>query len=259
MFIDSHAHLDMSEYEKDRTEVIERAFTRGIDHIVNIGIDVASSRKAIALARIYKKRISATIGLHPHSASEWGRGAADALRQMALEPEVVAYGEIGLDFYRNHSSREDQLKAFVEQLDLAVELQLPVVIHDREAHRETLTALRSRLSSLKGGVIHCFSGDAKMADLVVSKMNFYISIPGTVTYAKAVTVQDVVRNLPAERLLLETDAPFLAPVPFRGKRNEPAYVFHTARTVAEIKGMDLNELGAITSSNARNLFGLSRS
>ena len=253
MLIDSHAHLELEEFDHDRDEVIDRADNAGVKAIVCVGIDLADSKKAVALAQRCSM-IYATVGVHPHDADSITPETYEELRRLALQEKVVAYGEIGLDFFRNRSPQKVQVERFSEQLDLCVELGLPVVIHDREAHKETLEMLKSKKGKLIG-VIHCFSGDYKMARQCLD-LGFYISIPGTVTFKKSDVLREVVRKVPMERLLVETDAPFLAPEPKRGKRNEPAFVFHTAVRVAEIRGMHYEELAEQTTKNARELFGI---
>lgn len=253
MLIDSHAHLELEEFDKDRDEVIERAKEAGVGAIVAVGIDLADSKKAVALARRYPM-VYATVGVHPHDAAAVNPETYEELRALADEDKVVAYGEIGLDFFRNRSPREVQIRRFGEQLDLSVELGLPVIIHDRDAHAETVEMLKAHKGKLRG-VVHCFSGDYEMARQCID-LGYYISIPGTITYKKSDVLRHVVQNVPLERLLVETDAPFLAPEPKRGKRNEPAFVFHTARRVAEIRGTLYEVVANTTAQNARELFGI---
>lgn len=254
MVTDSHAHLDMPEYDQDRDEVLKRAFQGGVQRIITIGIDLASSLKALELAGKYDF-IFSTVGYHPHNAKEVDPNVLDRLSQLAREPKVVAWGEIGLDFFRRHSSPERQRAAFHEQLDLARLLDLPVIIHSRDANEEIVQDLRKRKNHNQNGVVHCFSGDYRTAVELVD-MGFYISIPGTVTYKNASVVQDVAARLPLDHLLVETDAPYLTPVPHRGKRNEPLFVTHTVRKIAELRHLDFEEVAARTSENAKRLFRL---
>ncbi len=207
----------------------------------------------MALARLYEP-VYAAVGIHPHEVKEIDALTYDALRILARQEKVVAIGEIGLDFFYDLSPREVQLRCFQEQLNLADELELPVIIHDREAHAETLEILRSRKGRLQG-VLHCFSGDWAMACECL-ELGFHLSVAGPVTYRKADQLRAVAREIPLERLLIETDAPYLAPQPYRGKRNEPAYVVETARTLAEIRGIPVDELERQTTANARRLFGI---
>jgi TatD DNase family protein len=253
MLIDTHAHLEMTDYDEDRDEVLRRAVEGGVRQIVTIGIDRLSSHKSLKLAKAYDF-LFATVGVHPHNAKDVDARALDELARLAAEPEVVAWGEIGLDFYRRHSPRAQQIDAFESQLALASGLNLPVIIHSREANSEVFDILKKRKGDVKG-VIHCFSGDVQLAYAYMD-MGYYISIPGTVTYKKASLVQDVATHIPLERLLLETDAPFLAPVPKRGKRNEPALIVHTAEKIAQLRHQDFEAIARQTTENARKIFSL---
>jgi TatD DNase family protein len=256
MLIDSHAHLDMDDFDADRDQVIKRAVQGGVMAIITVGIDLASSRKAAEIASKYEF-IYATVGYHPHNADEADAKELEKLRSLASEPKVVAWGEIGLDFFRRLSPPEKQVKAFERQLDMATEQGLPVIIHDRDAHTDLLRILKSRKRQYRG-VIHCFSGDYDLAmDLI--ELGFYISFPGTVTYKSAVDTQAAAARVPMERLLVETDCPYLTPVPFRGKRNEPLYVKHTAGKIAQLRQLDFEELAQATSANTVRLFDLPES
>ncbi len=254
MLIDSHAHLDMDDFDADRDKVLERAAQGGITHIITMGIDGESSIAALKLSQEYDF-VYAAVGYHPHSADECETGDLDALRSMASEPEIVAWGEIGLDYYRGYSSPEAQQRIFSRQLEIADDLNLPVIIHDREAHDDVFEMLKKMGKGEKKGVIHCFSGDTDLA-MAFLDLGYYISIPGTVTYKKAYHVKEVASAIPLESMLIETDAPFLAPVPKRGKRNEPAFVSFTAHEIARLRNIDFEEVARRTSENAKNLFGL---
>ena len=254
MLIDSHCHLDMKDFNKDRGEVIGRARKEGIVHMISIGIDVKSSESALALARQYSF-ISATVGCHPHDADACGARDLETLSRMAAEPEVVAWGEIGLDYYRNYSKKENQRKIFEAQLDMARAAELPVIIHDRDAHHEVYATLEKMGKGERKGVIHCFSGDKDLAEAFIA-LGYYISIPGTVTYKKAVQIKEVAAKIPLDRMLVETDAPFLAPVPRRGRRNEPSLVTHTAREIARLRDIPFETVSEQTTRNARKIFGL---
>lgn len=254
ILIDSHAHLEMSDYKDDRNEVITRARESGIGYIVTVGIDIATCKKALALADEFDT-IYAIVGVHPHNVKHINEKTYTQLKEFLRHEKVRAVGEIGLDFYRNLSPRNVQLKRFRELISLAREVKLPMVVHDRDAHEETLSILREEKAFEVGGVIHCFSGDYAMASQCFD-MGFYISIPGTVTFKKAHALQDVVKRSPLERMLIETDAPFLAPVPFRGKRNEPSYVRFVADALAQLKGVAVEEVARVTSSNAQSVFGI---
>jgi TatD DNase family protein len=252
MWFDTHAHLDMNDYDTDRPQVIERALAQGVEGIITIGIGLESSRKALALAKTYKN-IWATVGVHPHDAASFQPEFLPRLAELAQDKLVVAIGEIGLDFYRNLSPREKQKEVFRSLIQLAQTVSMPAVIHDREAHEEVLTILREEKAGEIGGVFHCFSGDWEMAKKCLD-LNFFLSITGAITYKKGSVLEDVVRRAPMEALLLETDAPFLSPHPFRGKRNEPAYVVHTAEHVAGIRGMALEDLSRVVLQNTRRAF-----
>jgi TatD DNase family protein len=195
------------------------------------------------------------LGVHPHNAKEIEEETYFVLKELCRDEKVRAYGEIGLDFFRNLSPREVQIERFREQIGLARELRLPIVVHDREAHRETLEILKSERAEECGGIIHCFSGDESMAKACI-EMGFYISVPGTITFKNAERFQETVRSLPLESLLVETDAPFLAPVPFRGKRNESSYVRYTAQKVAEVKKVSFEKVAEMTTENALRVFKL---
>jgi TatD DNase family protein len=254
MLIDSHAHLDMEDFDPDRQEVLERALQSGITHIITIGIDLPSSLKALELANVYDF-IYSSVGYHPHNSNNIDQQALKELGKMVSEPKIIAWGEIGLDFYRRYSPPDLQMEAFKRQLEMAIDFDLPVIIHDRDAHEELLTILQKVGKGKRKGVIHCFSGNYDLA-MALIEMGYYISIPGTVTYKNALQVQDVASRIPLERILLETDAPFLAPVPKRGKRNEPLFVTYTAQMIAELRNMDFKEVAHQTSENAKRLFNL---
>ena len=254
MLVDTHAHLDMMGDEKEIDTVIHRAVNGGVSRIISVGIDTDSSRAAVRLAREYAC-VYAAVGCHPHHADACSRSELEELAGMASRREVVAWGEIGLDFYRNYASREAQQRIFEDQLALADELHFPVIIHDREAHEAVYATLKKSGKGKERGVIHCFSGDLSLAEALMD-LGYFISIPGTVTYKNASMVKQVASTIPMDRLLMETDAPFLAPVPKRGKRNEPLYVTYTAQEIARLRGISIDELAARTSENAGRLFGL---
>jgi TatD DNase family protein len=261
VLIDSHAHLDFPQFDADRTDVIDRAGAAGVQAIVNVGADLASSRRAVALAAKHDS-IYAAVGMHPHDAKKLDGAALAELRELAQRPKVVAVGEIGLDFYRDLSPRDVQRRAFQAQLAWATRVGKPVIIHDREAHDEIMQILTNWAAELKGtqlagrlGVLHTFSGDLSMAERAMD-MGFYISISGPVTYKNARQLADLVRILPLERLLVETDCPYLTPQPHRSKRNEPAYVRLVAERIAALRGIPLDDVAEATTANARRLFGL---
>jgi TatD DNase family protein len=256
MLVDSHAHLDFPQFDADRQEVIARAQEAGVEIIINAGAGLEASQGGVALSETYPQ-VYAAVGVHPHEAKTLNEGVLAELRALAQQPKVVAVGEIGLDYYRDLSPRPVQRQAFQQQLALARELGKPIIIHDREAHKDVMNMLRRwvREGDQPVGVMHCFSGDLAMAREVI-EMGFYISIPGPVTFTNDRRLPELVRALPLERLLIETDCPYLTPHPHRGKRNEPAYVRLVAEAIAQIREIPLEKVARITTANARALFGL---
>jgi TatD DNase family protein len=254
MLVDSHAHLDLPEFGPDLPRVIQRATESGVTTILTVGIEPASCRKALEIAEAYP-HIFAIIGIHPHNAAEVGEKDLADLQDLARHPKVRAWGEIGLDFYRNLSPPAIQKERFRQQIQIGKELGLPLVIHSRSATQETIAILQEEGVGEQGGVIHCFSGDEETAQIYLD-MGFVVSIPGVITFNKAQGLREVVKGLPPEGFIIETDAPFLAPVPYRGKRNEPAFVRYTAETIARIRGQDISEVAANTTANARRVFNI---
>lgn len=255
--VDSHLHLDYDRFDGERDGVVARAVAAGVGAMITIGTDLATSRAAVALAERYGP-VWAAVGVHPNEADGWDEGTADALRALAAHPKVVAIGEIGRDNHWDRVAPARQQEVFEAQLALAAELGMPVVIHDREAHDEIMETLRrwvSRLTSQSGpGVLHCFSGDGRMAREALA-LGFYLGVDGPVTFKNAAALHELVSGLPLNRLLIETDAPFLTPHPRRGKRNEPAYVRYVAEQVAALMGRPVEEVATVTTGNARRLFG----
>ena len=251
-FIDTHCHLDMLAGEQELDAIIDSAYTVGVKQIITVGIDLKSSQKAVQYAERYPG-VYATIGVHPHNSAAITDGYIEQLIKLAEHHKVVAYGEIGLDFVKLHAPKETQLEQFERQVELAGDLGLPLVIHDRQAHDDILTILKKYLPFPAGGVMHCFSGDLQFAEEVLG-LGFYISIPGVVTFNKAAELQKVAQHIPLASLLIETDAPFLAPVPMRGRKNKPDYLLYTAQKIAELQGMSLDEVACITTANAVKLF-----
>jgi TatD DNase family protein len=254
MLIDSHAHLEMPEFKKDLEAVIQRAKESGVEYIFTIGTEKKDWKRALEIVNSHPS-IYAVLGVHPHNVKEIDDRDYSVLKGLCRNGKVKAYGEIGLDFFRNLSPRDIQLKRFREQIGVAKELGLPVVIHDREAHQETLEILKSEKAEECGGIIHCFSGDYEMAKACID-MGFYISIPGTITYKNADRFREIVKKIPLESLLVETDAPFLTPEPFRGKRNESSYVRYTAQKVAEVKEVSFDKVAEVTTENAKRVYRL---
>jgi TatD DNase family protein len=254
-FIDTHAHLDNSRYDDDRQDVIDRAIQSGISHMITIGCDLSSSRASVKLAQEHSA-VYAAIGIHPHDAAELDVAALNELKTLAGQSaKVVAVGEIGLDYYRDRCPRDVQKCAFRQQIRLAREIGRPIIVHDRDAHRDVLDILREEKASEVGGVLHCFSGDLDMAGECM-EMGFYLSFPATITYPKNDDLRDVVASVPTDRLLIETDCPYLSPQALRGKRNEPALLRHTAEEVARIKGLTMEDVSRITNLNVYRLFGI---
>jgi TatD DNase family protein len=240
---------------KNLPEVLHGAAEAGVRQMVTIGTDLPSSRQAAVLAKRHG-HVFHTIGLHPHSARECAApGFWDEFRRLAAARRPVAIGECGFDFFRNLSPPEAQRQAFAGQIEVALELGLPLVVHDRQAHRETLDLLKKMEAGRVGGVLHCFSGDLAMAGEVLA-LGFYLGIPGVITYKKNQELRELVKELPLDRLLLETDCPFLTPEPKRGKPNQPAYLLYTARALAAALDMELSELITLTSANTSRLFNL---
>lgn len=257
MLIDTHAHLDSPKFDTDREEVIARAQAAGIDTIVNIGFNRETIPTTMALAEKYPF-IYAAVGWHPTDAIDMKLEEDLAwIESLCAHPKVVAIGEIGLDYYWDTSPKEIQHTVFREQIRLARKLNKPIVIHNRDAHEDIVKLLREERASEVGGIMHCFSGSWEMAKMCLD-MNFYISFGGPVTFKNARVPKEVMEKVPLDRILVETDAPYLTPHPHRGQRNESAYVRLVAETAAEIKGLKLEEIAKITSENARNCLCLPR-
>ena len=256
MLIDTHAHLDDTRYDGDREAVIARARDAGVETFVTIGCDLATSKAAVDLATRYPF-VYAAVGVHPHEVKHIEDGWYDAFRRLAGHEKVVAYGEIGLDYHYNHSPPKLQRERFREQVGLAKELRLPLVIHTREAQEDTIAILKEEKAGDVGGVFHCFSGDARLAKDAL-ELGFYLSFSGVITFQNATPLRDIVKTVPLDRILVETDCPYLTPAPHRGKRNEPAFVTLVAEKIAEVKGTaaaaGVEEIGRVTSDNARRLF-----
>ncbi len=250
--IDTHCHLDMDAYGKDQEEVIWRSVEAGVNYMITVGIDLESSRQAIALAEVHEA-VYATAGIHPHNVKTITEKDYTELKMLAAHTRVVAYGEIGMDLVKCYAPPEVQKEHFQRQLTIAKEMELPVIIHDREAHADIVEILKKEYPFSAGGVMHCFSGDLAFAREVID-LGFFISLPGVVTFNNAHALQEVAKGIPLSSMILETDAPFLAPVPKRGKRNEPAYVLYTASHVAELRGVSLEDIALQTTENAQNLF-----
>jgi TatD DNase family protein len=257
---DTHAHLAHEEFAPDRDEVVARARAAGVRFILNAGWDLTSSEAVVAQARP-QEGLYAAVGVHAHQAGEAPPDYLDLLRELARRPEVVALGEIGLDYHYDFSPRETQQRLFAEQLALAGEVGLPVLVHDREAHADTLAALRReadrRADRRVNGVLHCYSGSREMAGDFL-ELGLLLGVGGSLTFANARRTVEVAQAVPLSELVLETDCPYLAPVPHRGRRNEPAYVVRVAEVLASVRGLSLAEVAAATTANARRMLGLDR-
>jgi len=251
--IDTHAHLDSPQYNHDREQIFSRALSAGVAAVITVGTDLESSHQAVDIAQ-GQHSVYAAVGIHPHEAAKSSAADLKELERLCQQPAVVALGEMGLDFYRNLSPAARQREVFVAQLELARQLRKAVIVHDRQAHAETMAILREQGAGLRG-VLHCFSGDADMAWQAI-RMGFYVSIAGPVTFQNARKLHELARQLPLESLLVETDCPYLAPHPHRGQRNEPAYVRLVAEKIAALRGLPLEQVAATTTDNARQLFGL---
>jgi TatD DNase family protein len=253
---DTHCHLYFKNYLNDLDEVFKRAWKAGIERILIPGIDLPSSQKAIDLAES-ESRLFASVGIHPNSSSAWDSGTLEHLEMMAGHPKVIAIGEIGLDYYRDRAPREHQKRVFQEQLGLAKHLDLPVVIHTRNASPDDRSCITDTLEMLTGlgvtGVLHSFSGNFTDLEKTI-EIGFYIGITGPITFKNADELRQIAASVTLDRLLIETDGPFLTPHPFRGKRNEPAYVRFVAEKIADIRGVSLKEVAELTTENARRLF-----
>lgn len=250
--IDSHSHIYTERYDTDRPAVIARAVAAGVTQLLQVGCDLADSQAAMALSAAVPG-IYAAVGVHPHTASTVTPEVLAALETLTQHSKVVAWGEIGLDFYYDHSPRDVQQHAFAAQLACAQRCSLPVVIHSRDAEPETLAILRQQPLP-RSGHVHCFTGTPAMAEAVLD-LGLYIGFTGIVSFPKAENVRDALRVVPLERLLIETDSPYLAPVPHRGRRNEPAFVQHVAEAIAQVKGVPLDEVLTHTTQNFYRLYG----
>ena len=253
--IDSHAHLDGEKFADDRAAVVERALAAGVVKIITMGDSLESSARSVALAERFEP-IYAAVGVHPEEAQPMTAATDEQLAAWAAQEKVVAIGEIGLDYYweKDEEKRALQRAIFVRQLDLARQLKLPVCIHDREAHGDMMKILKTEGRGLRG-VLHCYSGSWEMAAELL-KGDWYFGIDGPLTYKNAEKLPEIVQRLPAERILVETDSPYLSPMPFRGRRNEPAHVLYVAKKAAELRGESLEDFARATRENTRALYGI---
>lgn len=260
LLVDTHAHLDVNAFNEDRTETITRALDVGVGNIITVGTDLESSKKAVELSE-HHAGVYAAVGIHPHDVATIDKTDIKKLSDIAKHPGVVAIGETGLDFYRDYSPKRAQIQVLKWQLALSTELDLPVIIHCRQAEKDMLDLLHSWISDYGDmpnqcrGVIHCFSSDSNTAKEYLN-MGFHLSLGAYIGYPTSVGIHDVIRSIPKDRLLVETDCPFLPPLSYRGKRNEPAYLPFTVRALAEIREESYEDVAKISTQNAQRLFGL---
>ena len=256
MLIDSHAHIQGKEYAGETAAVIARAREVGVATIIAVGGagDMSSNSEAVALAARFEN-VYATVGMHPHDAKDVGVDELRSLRELASHPKVVAVGETGLDYYYNHSPHDVQRRVFAQFIHMARETELPIVVHERDAAKEAEELLRCEGAGKLRGVIHCFTGNYEAASAYLD-LGFYLSFTGIITFKNAEPLREVVRKVPLEKMFVETDSPYLTPVPHRGKRNEPAYVRFVAETIAKLKGIELDEVARLTSANVKALFSI---
>ncbi|MBU8908416.1 TatD family hydrolase [Desertibacillus haloalkaliphilus] len=255
MLFDTHVHLNADQFKEDASEVIERANAEGVSHMVVVGFDTETIKGAIKLAETYEF-IYAAVGWHPVDAIDMTDADLEWIEELASHPKVVAIGEMGLDYHWDKSPKDVQKEVFRKQIRLAKKVNMPIIIHDREAHQDIVTILKEENAEEVGGIMHCFGGSLEIAKQCMD-MNFYISFGGPVTFKNAKKPKEVAKEIPLDRLLIETDCPFLAPHPYRGKRNEPAYVKLIAEQIAELKEVSYEQLSKQTMENAKKLFSIS--
>lgn len=261
MFIDTHAHLDFPDYKAEVTAVLGRAKEAGVGKVINVGVNLESSKRSVELAR-QNPEVYAAVGLHPDSSAELDMGSRQFLTSLSAQKKMVAIGEIGLDYYyikrsskfAKYPSREQQIFCFEQMVDLAIELRLPVIVHCREAEADMLSILKSNRDNLRV-VMHCFSGDYEYAKKILD-MGFLVSFTGNITFRNNPLIADVIKKIPLGSIMIETDSPYLAPEPHRGERNEPAYVGEVAKKIAEIKDVPLHEVERSTTKKAESFFRL---
>ena len=252
--VDTHCHLDVPQFDEDRDAMLARARAAGVGTMIVPGIAIPDMPRVLAMADGHAD-IFVGVGVHPHEAGTWTDETLGQLRTWAAHPKVVAIGEIGLDYYYDHAPRDVQQQVFTDQVRLAGSLGKPVIVHNRDSHGDVLRLLQGHLSHEAGGVMHCFSGSLELAKQCIA-IGMYISFAGPLTFKNATSLQEVAAGLPLDRLLVETDSPFLAPVPHRGKRNEPMHVGHVAAKLAALHGVAEEEVVRVTTENARKLFRL---
>jgi TatD DNase family protein len=252
IFVDSHCHLEMESFDADRDKVIDRAIKAGLRYMLTVATEEKYFAAALQIVDAYDI-VYGAFGIHPHNSRDFNDNLANNIKTLFSHKKLVAYGEIGLDFYRNYAPKDVQIKAFRAQIELAKELSLPMIVHSRQARDETLRILTETDAAANGAVMHCFSYDLDMAKTLLD-MGFYLSIPGTVTYKNSSSLRDILRYMPLERMLPETDAPFLTPIPHRGKRNEPAFVTLVVTQIAEVLGKPVEGVSPVLCDNFVRLF-----
>lgn len=255
MFFDTHAHYDDERFDEDRAETIINAHKNGVSYILNASSDMSSVVESISLSQEYEFIYSA-IGIHPHNVTDLNKGILSAISDFASNSKVVAIGEIGLDYYYDNSPKEVQKHWFAEQICMAKELSLPVIIHDRDAHEDCMKIIKRENAAQVGGVFHCYSGSLEMAQELI-RNNFYISVGGSITFKNARKLPEVVKSIPLDKLLIETDCPYMTPEPFRGRRNDSSFIRLVAEKIADIKGISLEEVAKGTMKNAKDFFKIS--
>jgi TatD DNase family protein len=255
MFIDTHSHLDFDTFDEDRESVIQRAIKNNVEKIITIGTDVKSSEMSVKLADKFAT-VFAAVGVHPNDCTQVSENSLQRIEELSTNSKVIAIGEIGLDYYRDYAPKDRQIKFFREQLKIAHKVKLPVIIHNRQAHSDLYDILVDEKSTDLNGVLHSFDGDTNFLDSILS-LNFFISLTGVVTFKNS-KLDKIIERIPLDNLLLETDSPFLAPMPFRGKRNEPSYIKYIVKKIAQVKDVSIEELGQITSDNAKRLFNFNK-
>lgn len=255
MWIDTHAHLDYETFGNEQNEIVERAKAAGVDRIITVGIDLSSSRAAVSIAEKYPD-VYASVGIHPNDAGSMNDTTLQEIRALAAHHKVIAFGETGLDYYWKQTEPAIQYAAFLKTIELAVEFNKPIIVHNRDAHEDMIRILKEAKNKFPAlaGVMHCFSGGMEYLEQV-NALGFYVSFAGNVTYKKS-NLPELLFAVPTDRLLIETDAPFLSPVPFRGKRNEPAYINSIAEKIADCLKMNIQNFSEMTSANAKKLFCL---
>lgn len=256
MFVDTHAHLFYENFKDDLDEVISKAKENGVDHILVPSTDLKTANKSIELSEKYDF-IYAAVGVHPHDTKDWNNSIINEIEQLAKHPKVVAIGEIGLDYYYDFSPKSQQIKAFKSQIELALKLELPIIVHNRDSDEDMMNIISSYCSTGLKAQFHCFNASLNDA-IEYTKMNHFISFTGNITYKKSEELRKIIKATDINHLLLETDAPFMSPLPFRGKRNEPSYINYSAKQIADIKNISIEDVGRITSLNAFRMFGIGK-